>query len=446
MQQRMVARVTCPSCNNQIQVPVEQVLDVRADPTAKMRLLNHSVNAGVCPHCRAPVGLNLPLLYHDPDKALALVLMPMQAGRDNMERQVAIGKITRAVMDSLPVEERKGYLLTPQVFMTMDNMVKKILDEDGVTPEMIAGQRQRAQLIQRMLDASSDEALDTLIQENQELIDDDFFRLLSMNLNMVQSRGDAATQERMAAVSDRVLEGTEIGRALRERTDLLEALQEEQTREKLLELLIQATDETARQALITVGRSLVDYSFFVGLTKQIDATVDPDEKERLKGLRQEILDVRDQMDHAAHALYESRAELLRDLLMSENTEKLARRRFRELDEAFMNVLASNMEEAQKAKNEKAVKTLQGLWLLILRLVDEATPPQLKFFSKLMEAEDEAAIDKVLQENKKLIDDRLLQAMEQAVESIRAEGSAEDAGRMELALGKARSIVARAKLA
>jgi hypothetical protein len=446
MQQAMVARVTCPSCSNQIQVRVEQVLDVRADPTAKMRLLNHSVNAGVCPHCRAPVGLSMPLLYHDPDKQLALVLMPMDATRDNMERQAAIGQITRAVMDSLPAEERKGYLLTPQVFMTMDNLVKKVLDEDGVTPEMIAGQRARAQLIQRMLDASSDEVLDTIIQENTELIDDDLFRLLSMNLNMVQSRGDEVNEQRMAAVRDRLMEQTEIGRVLKERTELLEELRDEQTREKLLDLLIKATDETARRALITVGRPLVDYSFFVGLTSQIDATEDPDEKERLKDLRQQVLDVRDQLDQSTQAVYQSRSELLRDLLMSENTEKLARRRFREIDEIFMNVLATNLEEAQKIKNEQAVKALQGLWRLILRLVDEATPPQLKFFSRLMQAEDEAGVDKVLEDNKKLVDDRMLQAMEQAIESIRAEGTAEDVSRMELALGKARSIVARSKLA
>jgi len=372
--------------------------------------------------------------------------MPMDANRDNMQRQAAIGQITRAVMDSLPVEERKGYLLTPQIFMTMDNLVKKVLDEDGVTPEMISGQRSRAQLIQRMLDASSDEVLDTIIQENTEIIDDDLFRLLSMNLNMVQSRGDEVNEQKMVAVRDKLMEVTEKGRVLKERVDLLEALQEEQTREKLLELLIEAQDEITRQALITIGRPLVDYSFFVGLTSQIDATEDPDEQERLKGLRQEVLDVRDKLDQATQAVYQSRSELLRDLLMSENTAKLARRRFRELDEIFMNVLATNLEEAQKVKNEQAIKALQGLWRLILRLVDEATPPQLKFFSQLMGAEDEAAVDKVLEENKKLVNDRLLEAMEQAVESIGAEGSAEEVGRMQLALGKARSIVARSKLA
>ena len=51
MPQAMLARVTCPNCNNQFQAPVEQVLDVRADPSAKSRVFNGLVNVASCPHC-----------------------------------------------------------------------------------------------------------------------------------------------------------------------------------------------------------------------------------------------------------------------------------------------------------------------------------------------------------------------------------------------------------
>ena len=91
MSRVLLARVTCPGCQNQFQTPVEQVLDVRADPSAKVRMLNGLVNATICPHCGMRGALNLPFLYHDPDKELALVYMPMGAGRDDLERQQAIG-------------------------------------------------------------------------------------------------------------------------------------------------------------------------------------------------------------------------------------------------------------------------------------------------------------------------------------------------------------------
>ncbi|HHN94160.1 MAG TPA: hypothetical protein ENK17_05275, partial [Anaerolineae bacterium] len=47
----MLARITCPNCKQQFQAEVEQILDVRADPSAKFRVLNGLVNFARCPHC-----------------------------------------------------------------------------------------------------------------------------------------------------------------------------------------------------------------------------------------------------------------------------------------------------------------------------------------------------------------------------------------------------------
>ncbi|MBE9508382.1 MAG: CpXC domain-containing protein, partial [Chloroflexi bacterium] len=136
--------MTCPNCRNQFQAPVEQILDVKADPGAKMRVLNGLVNMAVCPHCKMGGPLGLPFLYHDPDKELAFIYMPMEAGRDDLERQQAIGKLTSTVMNDLPPEERKAYLLQPEIFLTLENLANKILEADGVTPEMIEAQKAKA--------------------------------------------------------------------------------------------------------------------------------------------------------------------------------------------------------------------------------------------------------------------------------------------------------------
>ena len=53
MPQTMVARITCPSCQNQFQMPLEQIVDVRANPGAKARVLNGLINVAACPHCGA---------------------------------------------------------------------------------------------------------------------------------------------------------------------------------------------------------------------------------------------------------------------------------------------------------------------------------------------------------------------------------------------------------
>jgi len=441
MPQVMLARVTCPKCHNPLQIPVEQILDVRADPGAKVRVLNGLVNVAACPHCGTSVAFNLPFLYHDPDKELALVYMPMEAGRTDLERQQAIGKLTNAVMDSLPPEERKAYLLQPQIIFTLEKLTNKILEADGVTPEMIEQQKARVKLLQRMLDVTSDEALEAMIKENDASIDDGFFQLLGLNLEMAQAAGQAAGVQQILALQNKLLELSSEGQMVKARTEMLEALRAQPTRERLLDLLIQAPDEPTRGLLVTFGRPLLDYPFFQALTTRIESAPDKAQEERLRGLRKEILDIRDRLDEATRALYESRAGLLRDLLLSDDPETLARRRFPELDETFLNMLATNLEEARAAGNEQTVQALQSIWGLVLRLTEETIPPELRLVNQLVAAEGDAEVERLLQENRDLVTESLVQFMENVEAKMRDGDALEAAERMASVLEKARGMVA-----
>ena len=440
MSQVLLARVTCPGCGNQFQTPVEQVLDVRADPSAKMRVLNGLVNMAACPHCKVRGALSLPFLYHDPDKELALVYMPMEAGRDEIERQQAIGKLTSAVMDGLSPEERKAYLLQPQIFLTMENLVNKILDADGVTLEMIEEQKARAELLQRMLDATSDDVLEAMIKENDAAIDTDFLRLLTMNLEIAQTTGQVADVPRLLALRNKLLELSTEGRTVQARDEMLEALRAEPTRERLLELLLQTPDAPTRELLIVFGRPLLDYGFFQAITSRIDAAADEDERERLTSLRTQVLNVRDKIDEETRALYEQRSALLRDLLLSNDPEALARRRFMDLDQAFLNVLSVNLEEARAARNQDAVESLQMIWGLVLQLMEESLPPELQLFNRLLAADNDAEVDRLLQENRALVTGRLVRFIEEAGARMQETGEPETAERLASVLEKARGLV------
>lgn len=439
---QMIARITCPNCQNQFQTPVEQVIDVRADPGAKGRVLNGAVNVAVCPHCGMGGPLGLPFLYHDPEKELAFVFMPMEAGRSDIERQQAIGKLTTEVMNSLPPEERKGYLLQPQVFFSMDNMIDKLFEVEGITPEMIEEQRAKADLLRRMLETESGEDLEALIKENEEAIDDDFFRLLAINLQVVQSTGQAAGLEKLVALREKLLEVTDIGKRVKAQEEMIEALRADPTRETLVDLLIKSTDEETREVLLVFGRPLLDYPFFQALTARIDATSDAKEKRRLTALRKEVLEVRDRLDEEARAVVEERAELLRDLLISSDPENLARRRFAELDQAFFNLLASELEDAQEAGNESAVKSLQRIWELVMRLSEETLPPVVRLLNRLMSVEDEADIDKMLQANRPLVTEQFVAMLEQAQASMQGDEEAppEAAERLALVAAKAKALL------
>ena len=154
----LVARVTVPSCQNQFEAPVEQVLDVSADPNAKVTgaqwygqydRLSQLSDAG---DAQYPV-----LSTTIQTRNWRWSICRCRPARDHLERQQAIGRFTTAVMDSLPPEERRAYLLQPAgVPDARKTWRTEILEADGVTQEMIEEQRAKAELLQRMVEAPSE--------------------------------------------------------------------------------------------------------------------------------------------------------------------------------------------------------------------------------------------------------------------------------------------------
>jgi len=446
MPQQRVARVTCPACNQPFQTPVQQIFDVGEDPSAKQRVLNGITNVAQCPHCGTQGAMSVPFLYHDPENELALVYMPMEAGGDREQREQTIGRLTRQVMNQLPSEQRKAYLLQPDVFLTMDNLIKRILKEEGVSEEMLEEQKQKAQLLQRMVEAASDEALEAMIEANDDVIDETFFYMLTRNLELTQAADQEAASQKLRQVREKLLELSTEGQAIQARNELLAALREEPNRDKLLELLIEAPDRETREMLVAFGRPMLDYLFFQNLTSEIDAAADQEKKERLKSLRQEILDTRDRLDEEAQALYESRAALLRDLLTSDDPQELARRRITEIDEPFLNVLGANLQQAHNQEDEEALEALRGIWDVVMGLMEEAMPPELRLINRLMAAEDEEEIERLLEQSRNLVTQRMAQFVDETEAKAREDGDLETAEQMALVSEKMSRMLAQDMLA
>jgi hypothetical protein len=230
--------------------------------------------------------------------------------------------------------------------------VNRVLEADGVTPEMMQAQRDRAELLKRLLEASTPEERQNLIQENMALLDESFFRILSLNLEQADALGHAEIVQRLLEVRAMLLEQTAVGRKLAARSRALQALQEQPTREKLLDLLIEAEDPATRAVLITFGQPLVDYLFFQKLTQRIESTPDEETRQRLESLREEVMGIREKIREQAREEVRDKLRLLQDLVSSEQPELLARRRLVELDDLFLNVLASEIESARQAGDQE----------------------------------------------------------------------------------------------
>ena len=439
MPQAMIANVKCPKCQRPYQTRFEQVLDASKDPSARSRVLNGLANNAVCPHCNTRSTLMLPYMYHDPEKELALIQMPLQAGRSEVERQQAIGRITQSVLSSLPPGERKGYLLQPQVLLSHENLVNRILEAEGVTPEMIEKQKAKGDLLQRMIDAPSEEVLEAMVKEHDTSIDGVFFQMLERAIQVSQAAGDTLGGQKVQLLRNKLMDLSSQGRVIRERSKVVDALRDEPTREKLLELLIESRERETRELLVTVGQQLVDYPFFQIFTARIESA-SGDEKQQLVDLRTEILEIRDEIAQRARAIMEARSELLREMLVSKDPVALARRRFPELDRAFLSLLSANMEEARTSGNGDAIKALQAIYALTMRLIEEAMPPQIRLFSQLMSAQNDEEMEKALQENRDLVTQDLAELIEQTHAEMVNSDQKEEAERAAIVLAKVKQLV------
>src|SRR5512139_826210 len=159
-------QITCPRCRQPITANVEQLFDVTQDPQAKQRLLGGVSNMARCPYCGYQGRLATPIVYHDNSKELLLTFFPPELGLPLNEQEKMIGPLIKQVMDRLPPEKRKGYLLNPQANLTFESMIETILGKDGITPEMIKAQQERVMLMERLLQASAPDVRSEIINQN----------------------------------------------------------------------------------------------------------------------------------------------------------------------------------------------------------------------------------------------------------------------------------------
>lgn len=303
-----IARVSCPVCRTEFQTYIEQILDARVDPGVKNRVLGGAVNVAVCPRCGNGGALNLPFIYHDPEHEIAMLYLPMEAGRTEMERQRFAGTLTQQLMNTLAPEERKGYLFQPETFITMESLVRRALEIEGVTEEeMQRSQNQRA-LISRLLEAEP-ESWDALLAEEAGLVDESFFGLLQYLLQMTgaasESEEDAADPaslpqeiQRFRQLYQHLIETHPIGQRLLARTEIVRGFADSPSAETLLEALVTATDDETVDVLVQMGLPLMDYGFFQALLRRVEMAETSDEQARLKALRRRVLDARETLNKA----------------------------------------------------------------------------------------------------------------------------------------------------
>ncbi len=429
-------QISCPQCRMPVMVTLEQLFDVAQDPTAKNRFLSGQFNLIDCPNCHYQGQAATPILYHDPDKELLMSFVPMELGLPKNEQEKIIGKLMNEVINKLPMEKRKGYLLNPKAAFTLQGLIERVLEGEGITKEMLEAQRQKVQLAQKFMSTPEDQ-WEALAKENDALMDAEFFQLLSATADATAARGNRAGAEQLMALQSQLAKLSSYGARLIKQQQSLQAAAEELrklgdklTRDKLLELVLQADDHKA-MAYVTLVRQGMDYAFFEALTRRIDRA-QGDEKERLTHLREVLLQATAAVDQAVQAQMNAASDLLRTLLKAADLEKAVHDHMPEIDETFMAVLNANLEAAQKAGPQGA-EVLERLSLLsdiISGLLEESAPPEIKFINELLDQSSDAEAQALLQSRADAVTPQLLSAMNYVIDNLRQNDQPDMADRLE----------------
>lgn len=429
MPPRYAATVSCPSCGTRFQAPIEQVLDVRVDPTTKNRVLSGSVNVAVCPSCGNGGALNLPFIYHDPEREVALLYLPIDSGPTEVERQKAAGRLTRQLMDAMPLEERKGYLLQPETFISVESLVKRLFEIEGISEADMARSQEQREFVAALLEAPQ-ESWPEMVAERSSLVDVSLFAFVEYILQLVSASGQQTTDTaKVEALHEYLVAETEAGRTLARRSEVVRRFAENPSRDSLLGALIEAPDDDTVQLLVGSGIQFMDYAFFQALNQRIEEATSTEAQQKLQTLRRSILDQRDELTKQSESELRDRAGLLRALTLTDDPRKMANSHLSELDDLFFAVLGAQINEAQKADDDVTLDELNRVARAVNEVMESTMPLEISITRRLMAAPSDEQLDKQLNSIRELLTPAFLQFLGALQESLAAQGQDEAAARV-----------------
>jgi len=442
------ATISCPNCRQPTVVGLEQVFNLHEDPEAKQRLLSGQSNMVRCQGCGFQGPYATPVVYHDPEKEMLLTFVPPELGlgRDDQER--VVGRMITEVVNALPMELRKAYLLRPRTMLTFQTLLETVLEGDGVTKEMIQAQQARLTLLQRLANISSEDTLIEAIKAEDALIDQEFMLLFGRIMENAIAQGDQGAAQQLSLLQEMILAHASYGRAVQAQTQeieaamgALQAIGNQLTRDKLLDLIEEAPNEDRIRAYVNLIRQGMDYQFFQLLSQRIDRA-SGEARTRLSTIRQHLLEWTQEVDQMREAQQKQARQFLDALLASDNLPEMLVQNFSLVNDPFVHVLQEELESAQKANDPARMAKLQEMVMVLQQM---STPPEMALINDLMEAPDAQTRARILQENAAQVTDELTEALTGIIAQMDEQGDPETAAQVKVVYQQVLRFSMKAKM-
>ncbi|MEA3327269.1 MAG: CpXC domain-containing protein [Chloroflexota bacterium] len=407
--------ISCPQCQQPVVAEITRLFDLKQDPQAKQILLAGAYNLIQCPNCGYRGQAPTPIVYHDPEKELLLTFFPPEMHVPINQQEQMVGPLIRKVMDNLPMEQRKAYLFKPETMLTRQRLVERILEEDGVTPEMLKAQQDRLNLLQRLASISP-ESRPEVIKQEEALVDEQLLMILQRLLQSASAAGEEESTQVLGGLQQQILENSTYGRKVlsqvQEQQAVIKTLEEASkkglTRQRLLELVVDASESEVKLAtLVSMARGGLDYGFFQLLTERIQIT-SSEEQAHLTELRDKLLNMTHEIDEAIKEEEKLANQVLAELLESEDIEDATLKALPSISEIFFEVLRKRIQDARKAGDEDNLAKLQKVAATIQNV--SAPGANIELIETLIQSENEQAINDILEEHADEITDEFMQFM------------------------------------
>jgi hypothetical protein len=219
------------------------------------------------------------------------------------------------------------------------------------------------------------------------------------------------------------------GRAAAAEVDASLGLGETITREELLSRLQTAQSDDEFETLVALGRPLLDYAFFQNLTAQIEAAPDTETASHLKVMRSKILDSTAKQDEEARAAMQRASSLLKDILQAEDPQTVVRQHLDEINDTFFVVLSANIQHAEAQNRKDVAQALQQLADLIITLIEERLPPEVRLINQLVNASYPDDTRKLLEARREILTPEFVITLDRLIADLEQAGNADVADHM-----------------
>lgn len=427
----MRTQITCPACQTPYAAEVHQIVDVGQNPELKEALIAGYLNVAQCPACGAVTQISGPLLYHDPDHELFMVHVPVEMGLPLQEQEQLIGQMVQRAMDNLPPAERRGYMFQPETILSMQTFMEMVFATEGITPEMIARQRDQSELLQKMVDADKDTQIQ-LVNDNQEMIDETFFAMLRAMREAADGSSDEAVSLKLTNLQARLMRGTEVGRRLEKQQRALHEFSQDVrkadglTPELLLKhVLANRGDDSIIAALIVAGQPAFNYQFFLLLSERIEkrqkSGIDATE---LLALRETLLNIQNEMEERSKEELEKAQQTLQSIVDAQDKVAAVRSKFAQIDNTVLYLLAASIQQAEEQGDAERIIVLQEVQTIIANQMEQQAPPEIRLVNRLVRSDSFEEQQQILDEGSDLIRPELVQVMNMLVEDADSRGQDE----------------------